>query len=44
MATVERLLTAGLVEVAPEDPAERGRAGAAWRAYFAEIDERFEHG
>src|SRR5215218_3501802 len=43
MATVERLLTAGLVEVAPEDPAGAA-AQACLAAYFAEIDERFEHG
>ena len=43
MATVERLLTAGLVEVAPEDPAGEA-AQACLAAYFAEIDERFEHG
>lgn len=43
MATVERLLTAGLVDVAPEDPASPA-AQACLAAYFAEIDERFEHG
>jgi DNA-binding MarR family transcriptional regulator/ribosomal protein S18 acetylase RimI-like enzyme len=43
MATVERLLTAGLVEVAPEDPASAA-AQACLAAYFAEIDERFETG
>jgi DNA-binding MarR family transcriptional regulator/GNAT superfamily N-acetyltransferase len=43
MATVERLLTAGLVEVAPEDPGGAA-AQACLAAYFAEIDERFEHG
>ena len=43
MATVERLLTAGLVEVAPADPASPA-AQACLAAYFAEIDERFEHG
>jgi DNA-binding MarR family transcriptional regulator len=43
MATVERLLTAGLVEVAPEDPAGAA-AQACLAAYFAEIDERFEQG
>jgi DNA-binding MarR family transcriptional regulator/GNAT superfamily N-acetyltransferase len=43
MATVERLLTAGLVDVAPADPAEPA-AQACLAAYFAEIDERFEHG
>ena len=43
MATVERLLTAGLVEVAPEDPAGAA-AQACLAAYFAGIDERFEHG
>ena len=43
MTTVERLLTAGLVQVAPEDPASAA-APACLTAYFAEIDERFEHG
>jgi ribosomal protein S18 acetylase RimI-like enzyme len=43
MATVERLLTAGLVEVAPEDPAGAA-AQRCLAAYFAEIDERFEQG
>ena len=43
MATVERLLTAGLVELAAEDPAGEG-ARACLRRYFAEIDERFEGG
>ena len=43
MATVERLLTAGLVEVAPEDPSSEA-ARACLNAYFAEIDERFETG
>jgi DNA-binding MarR family transcriptional regulator/GNAT superfamily N-acetyltransferase len=43
MAEVERLLTASLVTVAPEDPAH---ADAQWcvEQYFAEIGERFEHG
>ena len=43
MATVERLLTAGLVRVAAEDP----RSEAAQRclsAYFAEIHDRFDGG
>ncbi len=44
MATVERLLTAGLVEVAPEDPAGAPPRRRCLAAYFAEIDERFEHG
>jgi len=43
MATVERLLTAGLVEVAPEDPASAA-AQRCLAAYFTEIDERFEQG
>jgi DNA-binding MarR family transcriptional regulator/GNAT superfamily N-acetyltransferase len=43
MATVERLLTAGLVDVAPEDP-RSADAQRCLAAYFAEIDERFEHG
>jgi DNA-binding MarR family transcriptional regulator/predicted GNAT family N-acyltransferase len=43
MATVERLLTAGLVELAPEDPAGPA-ARACLERYFAEIDERFDAG
>ena len=43
MATVERLLTAGQVEVAVEDP-HSADADACLQAYFAEIDERFETG
>ena len=43
MAEVERLLTAGLVEVAPEDPSSDA-ARACLEAYFAEIHERFETG
>ena len=43
MAEVERLLTAGLVEVAPEDPRHED-ARACLNAYFAEIHERFENG
>ena len=43
MATVERLLTAGLVEIAPEDPGSAA-ARACLRAYFEEIDRRFETG
>ena len=43
MATVERLLTAGLVDVAPEDPASPD-AQRCLGAYFAEIDARFERG
>ena len=43
MAAVERLLTAGLVEVAAEDPASAA-ARACLRAYFEEIDRRFEAG
>lgn len=43
MGIVERLLTAGLVEVGIEDP--RGAdAQACLAAYFAELDERFEGG
>jgi DNA-binding MarR family transcriptional regulator/GNAT superfamily N-acetyltransferase len=43
METVERLLTAGLVQVAPEDPRTPAAQGCL-EAYFAEIDERFETG
>jgi DNA-binding MarR family transcriptional regulator/N-acetylglutamate synthase-like GNAT family acetyltransferase len=43
MATVDRLLTRGLVEIAPEDP-HSADAAACLDAYFAEIDERFETG
>ena len=43
MATVDRLLRLGLVAVAPEDP-RSAEADACLRAYFAEIDERFETG
>lgn len=43
MATVERLLTAGIVELAEEDPAGAA-ARHCLRRYFAEIDERFEAG
>ena len=43
MATVERLLTAGIVELSAEDPASEA-ARACLRRYFAEIDERFEAG
>ena len=43
MATVERLLTAGIVELAAEDPAGEG-AQTCLRRYYAEIDERFEAG
>lgn len=43
MGTVERLLTAGLVEIAEEDPAGEA-AQRCLRRYYAEIDERFEAG
>ncbi len=43
MGVVERLLTAGLVSVAVEDPASAA-AQACLNAYYAEIDERFEQG
>jgi DNA-binding MarR family transcriptional regulator len=43
MATVERLLTAGIVALAPEDPAGEAARHCLGR-YFAEIDERFEEG
>jgi DNA-binding MarR family transcriptional regulator/GNAT superfamily N-acetyltransferase len=43
MGTVERLLTAGLVEVSVDDPA--GPDGVAClEAYYAELDERFDDG
>ena len=43
MGEVERLLTAGLVEIAPMDPEHRD-ARHCVREYFAEIDRRFEGG
>lgn len=43
MATVERLLTAGTVELTTQDPAGDG-ARECLRRYFAEIDERFDQG
>jgi len=43
MDTVERLLTAGLVEVGVEDPSSEA-AQFCLRAYFAELDARFETG
>src|SRR5688500_9397788 len=43
MAVVERLLTAGLVEVAIEDP-RSDAARYCLRSYFAELDRRFEGG
>jgi ribosomal protein S18 acetylase RimI-like enzyme len=43
MATVERLLTAGSVDVSVTDPTS-APARACLRAYFAELDERFEAG
>jgi DNA-binding MarR family transcriptional regulator/GNAT superfamily N-acetyltransferase len=43
MATVERLLTAGIVELA-EEPPESAAARHCLRRYFAEIDQRFEAG
>jgi DNA-binding MarR family transcriptional regulator/GNAT superfamily N-acetyltransferase len=43
MARVERLLTAALVEMRVTDPAD-DIARACVRAYFAELDRRFEHG
>ena len=43
MAVVERLLTAGLVDVAPEDPASAA-AQRCLDAYFAELDARFDAG
>ena len=43
MADVERLLTAGLVEVAVEDPTTAA-ARFCIDSYFRELDERFENG
>jgi DNA-binding MarR family transcriptional regulator/GNAT superfamily N-acetyltransferase len=43
MATVERLLTAGAVSIAIEDPTSPS-AQSCLRAYFAELDGRFEAG
>ena len=43
MNEVERLLTAGTVEIAPVDPAHP-HARYCVREYFAEIDRRFEAG
>lgn len=43
MATVDRVLTVGRVEIGPEDP-HGPDAEACLRAYFAEIDERFDGG
>jgi DNA-binding MarR family transcriptional regulator/GNAT superfamily N-acetyltransferase len=43
MGTVERLLTAGLVEVGPADPADPA-ARSCLRSYFAELDTRFDGG
>lgn len=43
MATVDRLLTASMIEFAIVDPS-RPAARAATGRYFAELEERFEHG
>ena len=43
MATVERLLTVGLVEIGDEDPTSND-AQHCLGAYFRELDERFEGG
>ncbi|MGZ4593765.1 MAG: bifunctional helix-turn-helix transcriptional regulator/GNAT family N-acetyltransferase [Actinomycetes bacterium] len=43
MATVERLLTVGLVQIAVEDPTSDD-AQACFRAYFDELDARFDGG
>lgn len=43
MATVERLLTAGLVDIGVEDPASAA-AQLCMRSYFAELDRRFARG
>jgi DNA-binding MarR family transcriptional regulator/GNAT superfamily N-acetyltransferase len=42
-AEVERLLTAGMVEVAPIDPAHR-HAQHCMHAYYSELDRRFDGG
>jgi GNAT superfamily N-acetyltransferase len=43
MGLVERLLVAGSVEIAVEDPASAA-AQYCVRSYFAELQERFDHG
>jgi DNA-binding MarR family transcriptional regulator/GNAT superfamily N-acetyltransferase len=43
MATVERLLTAQLVEIVPEDPTSEA-ARFCLQSYFAELDARFDDG
>lgn len=43
MATVERLLTAGLVEIKVQDPASSA-AQFCLQSYFAELDSRFDAG
>ena len=43
MRTVERLLTAALVDIAPIDPTHRD-ARFCINSYFAELDERFDSG
>ena len=43
MRTVERLLTAGLVDISVEDP-RTDAARYCLRSYFAELDSRFESG
>ena len=43
MATVERLLTAQLVEIVPDDPTSDA-ARFCLQSYFAELDARFEDG
>src|SRR5262245_51163302 len=43
VATVERLFTAGMVEIAPDDPASED-ARFCVESYFAEIGVRMEHG
>ena len=43
MATVERLLTAGLLEIRVQDPAS-GNAQYCLRSYFADINSRFDEG
>ncbi len=43
MGTVERLLTAGLVQIAPEDP-DSVAARHCLESYYAELDDRFSSG
>jgi DNA-binding MarR family transcriptional regulator/GNAT superfamily N-acetyltransferase len=43
MATIERLLTAQLVEIVPEDPTSEA-ARSCLQSYFTELDARFDDG